>query len=114
MKRLTVRSRSLVLVVALAVVAATGTVYTAHAASPEAGAGAIHAVAYHAAAASDTPCTINYQNTTCQSTNPAVTVNNYSPGTSPPVVYVSDVAWGDGQQLNEYHRTLIRLTVTIS
>ncbi len=97
MKRLTVRSRILLLVVALAVVTAMGTVYTAHAASPEAGAGAIHAVAYHAAAASDTPCTIDYQNTTCQSTNPAVTVNNYFSGDQTGCSYGSNAYWGDGQ-----------------
>jgi hypothetical protein len=94
MKKLVTRSRTLVLVAVLAVVAAMCTVPTVHAASTTAG---IHAAASHAMAASDTPCTIDYQSTTCQSTNPAVTVNNYFTGDQSGCSYVSDVTWGDGQ-----------------
>jgi hypothetical protein len=94
MKRLITRPRSLVLVAVLAVVAAMCTASTVHAASTTAG---IRAAASHAMAASDTPCTINYQATTCQSANPTVTVDNYFTGDQTGCSYVSAVTWGDGQ-----------------
>jgi hypothetical protein len=94
MKKLVTRSRSLVLVAVLAVVAAMFTVSTVHAASTTAG---IHAAASHATAASDAPCTFDFQSTTCQSTDRAVTVNNYFTGDQTGCSYVSAVTWGDGQ-----------------
>lgn len=96
MKRLVVRSRSLVLVVALAVMAAMCTVSTAHAASPGSGAAGIRGAASHAAAASSTPCSFEPA-TTCQSTDPSVTQNVHYYGDQSGCTYVWDVSWGDGQ-----------------
>ena len=96
MKRITVRSRSLVLVVALAVMAAICTVSTAHAASPGSGAAGIRGAASHATAASSTPCSFEPA-TTCQSTDPTVTQNVHYYGDQSGCTYVWDVSWGDGQ-----------------
>lgn len=74
---------------------ATG--YSAHAASPRDGAGVIGAAACQVPFASDAPCSINYQSTTCQSTDPTVTVDNYFDGNESGCSYSSAVSWGDGQ-----------------
>ena len=85
MKKLVTRSRSLVLVAVLAVVAAMCTVSTAHAAPPGSG-----------AAASDAPC--NFQSDpTCQSTDHTVTVSTYQYGDTSACSFVWNVDWGDGQ-----------------
>jgi hypothetical protein len=93
MKRLVVRSRSLVLAVALAVLAAMCTVSTAHAASSGS-----------STAASSTPCSF-VPTLTCQSTNPAVALNIDYYGSQSGCIYVWDVDWGDGS-------TPVDLTVT--
>jgi hypothetical protein len=80
-KGLFVRSSRVVLTVVFTAVAVIATGYTTHAAP----------------STSDTPCSINYQSTTCQSTDPTVTVNNYFSGDETGCSYVSAVTWGDGQ-----------------
>jgi hypothetical protein len=97
MKKLITRTRSLVLVAALAAMAAMCTVSTANAASLGGGAVGVRGAAHQTTAASSTPCTINYLSTTCQSTNHAVTVDNYFSGDQSGCSYVSSVTWGDGQ-----------------
>jgi hypothetical protein len=102
MKRRFAKPRSLALVVALALVAAMCTVSTAYAASTTAG---IRAAPSNATDASDTPCTIDYQSTTCQSTNPAVTVYTYFSGDQNGCSYVDDVSWGDGESTGDVFYT---------
>jgi Peptidase A4 family len=97
MKKLITRTRSLALVAALAAMAAMCSVSTANAASPAGGAVGVRGAASQTTAASSTPCTINYLSTSCQSTNPAVTVDNYFSGDESSCSYVSAVTWGDGQ-----------------
>jgi len=96
MKRLFVRSRSLPLIVALAVITAMCTVSTASAASPGTGGVAvIHtAAASRSAAASSAPC--NFQAVqTCQSTDPTVTVSAYYYGDTSACTFVWNIDWGD-------------------
>jgi hypothetical protein len=102
MKRLFAKPKGLVLVAALAVVSAMCTVSTAHAASTMAG---IRAAASNSTDASDTPCTIDYQATTCQSTNSAVTVNTYFSGDQTGCSYVDHVSWGDGESTGDVFYT---------
>jgi hypothetical protein len=98
MKRLFARSRSLLLVAALAMVAATGTVSTAaHAAPADTGgaAGVRTAIASRSTAASSTPCTFGPAQS-CESTDPAVTVNTYYYGDTSGCTFTWDIGWGDG------------------
>lgn len=97
MNKLFVRSRGLLVIVALALVAAMCTASTARAASPGTGGVAvIHAAAAsRSAAASSAPC--NFQATQmCTSTDPTVTVSAYYYGNSSACTFVWNVDWGDG------------------
>jgi hypothetical protein len=96
MNGLFARSRSLLLVVALAVIAAMCIVSTAHAASPSAGAGGIRAGASHATVSSGTPCSF-VPALRCQSTDPTVALNIYYYGDTSACTFVWDVSWGDGK-----------------
>ena len=95
MKRRITRPRSLVLVVALAVIAAMCTVSTAHAASPGGGAGGLHPTSSHATAASDTPCSF-VPSLTCQSTDRTIALNIDYYGEQSGCTYAWHVDWGDG------------------
>jgi hypothetical protein len=88
MKRLITRSRSLVLVVALAMIAAICTVSTAQAAPAS-------AATPHVTAASSTPCSF-VPALTCESTGAQVALNIDYYGEQSSCTYVWDVAWGDG------------------
>src|SRR5579859_5472171 len=96
MTRLFAKSRRLLVVVALAVVTAISTVSTAHAASPEAGARANGGAVLNATSASSTPCSF-LPALTCQSTNPAVTLNIYYSGDTSDCTFAWEVLWGDGR-----------------
>ena len=95
MKRLFVRPKSLTLIVALAAVAAMCTVSAAYAASPGGGGARMRAMASRATSASSTPCSFTPA-TTCQSTDPTVTLNIYYYGDTSACTFIWDVAWGDG------------------
>lgn len=98
-KRVFARPRSLLLVLALAVVAALCTVSTARAASP-AGSAGNGTTASAKMAASDAPC--NFQgDQTCQSTDPAVTVSTYQTGDTSSCTFVWNIDWGDGQSTTD-------------
>jgi hypothetical protein len=92
MKRVVARSRSLLLVVALTALAAVSSVPVAHAASTTA---EIGAVASRAKAVSDSPCSF-IPAQTCQSTNPAVTLNIDYTGDTSACTFTWGVEWGDG------------------
>lgn len=96
MRKLFVRSRSLLLVFALAGLAAMCTVAAAYAATPGGGRAGMRAVDSQSAAASNTPCTFNPA-ATCQSTDPTVALNIYYSGDVSACTFVWDVSWGDGQ-----------------
>jgi hypothetical protein len=92
MKRLIIRSRSLLLVLALMVTAGASTSYTAHAVSTAAGIGA---AAPRGTAASDSPCTF-IPAQTCQSTDPTVTLDIDYTGNTSDCTFTWGVEWGDG------------------
>ena len=89
MKRLIARSRSLVLVVALAVVAAMCTVSTANAASSA-------SAAPHDPAASSTQCNFMESLTTCKSTDSTVSYTDNAHGDTSHCTFVFHLTWGDG------------------
>jgi hypothetical protein len=97
MNRLFARSRGLLLVAALAMVTATGTVSTAHAASGGTGgaAGVRTASASRSTAASATPCTFG-PDQSCESTDPTITVNTDYTGNTSGCTFNWAIAWGDG------------------
>jgi hypothetical protein len=93
MKKLLARSRGPLAIVALAAAAAMCIVPAAHAAA-------------HSTAASSAPCNLRYTISSCQSTDPTVTVSTYASGGSGGTVdciFVWDFNWGDG---NTTHATL--------
>jgi hypothetical protein len=97
-KRL-VRSRGLLVIVALAVVAAMCTAATARAASSSPGARSAAGARTANTAASSAPCDLRHTISKCQSTNPTVTVSTLASGGSGGIVYctfVWDFSWGDG------------------
>jgi hypothetical protein len=89
MKRLITRPRSLLLAVALAVVAALCTVSTAGAASSA-------SADPRAPAASSAQCNFVRSLKTCESTDPTVAYYDSPTGDIPDCTFVFDVAWGDG------------------
>lgn len=95
MRRIITRPGSLLIVVALAVVAALGTGPQSHAAS-FGSAGGTSTTARHAPAASiSTPCTF-VPAQTCQSTDHTVALNIKYYGNQSGCTYVWSVYWGDG------------------
>ena len=88
MKRLINRSRSLVLVVALAVVAAMCTVSTANAASSA-------SAAPHEPAASSSQCKFMESLKTCKSTDRTVSYTDNAYGNTSDCTFVFTIAWGD-------------------
>ena len=88
MNRFVARSRTLLLAVVLAVAAVMCAVAPAHAASSV-------SATTKAPAASSARCVFNPA-TTCQSTDPTITLNIYYYGDSSSCVFVWDVNWGDG------------------
>lgn len=100
MKRLITRPRNLMLVVALAVIAATSTVGTAYATSPGGGDAGINGAAPHATSTSGTPCSF-VPALTCQSTNPTVALNIDYYGSQSGCTYVWFVSWGDGNDSSD-------------
>jgi hypothetical protein len=97
MNKILLRSRSLLVIVALAVVAATGSVSTAQAAPAGAGgvAGVHTAAVSRGTATSDTPCTFG-PGQSCASTDPTITVNTYYYGDTSACTFSWDIDWGDG------------------
>lgn len=100
MKKIFARSRGLLVIVALVMIAAMSGVPTARAASPAGAAGGISAAPHSQAApgASASPsgqCTF-VGVSTCQSTDPTVAVSTDQTGNSDLCTFVWDVNWGDG------------------
>jgi hypothetical protein len=89
MEKIITRSRSLLLVVALAVVAAMCTIPTAHAASSS-------SVAPRGPAASGKPCNFVLSLQTCESTDSTVAYYDSPTGNILNCTFVFDVTWGDG------------------
>ena len=88
MKRLITRSRSLVLVAALAVVAAMCTVSTANAASSA-------SAAPHEPAVSSAQCNFAETVETCESTDPTVAYYDNAHGDTSDCTFVFNLTWGD-------------------
>jgi hypothetical protein len=101
MRKISARSRGLLVIVALATITAMCTVSTARAASSPAGAGGMSTAASHGpssftvSAAPSGQCTfVNVS--TCQSTDPTVALNVYYSGDTSDCTFTDDVSWGDG------------------
>jgi hypothetical protein len=95
MKRFITRSKGLLLVAALAVLAALCTGYPAHAAASS-GTGRVSAAASSNAAASSTPCNLTHSTGLCQSTDPTVSVSTLATGTVSDCTFSWTFNWGDG------------------
>lgn len=80
------RSRSLLVIVALVMIAAMSTVSTARAAEVRTG----------DRAASSAPCDLKYTVPKCQSTDHTVTLSTYAYGNTSDCTFSWDLSWGDG------------------
>ena len=89
MKMIFGRSRSLLVIVALMMIAGMSTVSTARAASSPPGTNA-------ARAASSAQCNLRHTISTCQSTDPTVTLSTEATGNTSSCTFVWDLSWGDG------------------
>ena len=101
MGKLFARSRALLAIVALSVIAATCSVSTAYAVPSSAGAATASIAASHGLVASAADASSSGQCTfvsgpTCQSTNPTVTVSITYHGTVSDCFFAWNVDWGDG------------------
>lgn len=98
MNQLFARSKDLLAIVALVVVAVMCAAATAHAASSSPGAEGMSYATSHSPAASNAPCVFNPVQT-CQSTNPNVTSRIRYYGDTSGCIFTWDVFWGDGASL---------------
>jgi hypothetical protein len=96
MNKLFVRSRGLLVVVTLALVASMFTASTARAASSSPSAGSAAGARTADTAASSAPCDLKYTVPKCQSTDPTVTLSTYAYGNNSDCTFVWDLNWGDG------------------
>lgn len=94
MKRIFTRSKGLLLIIALAVVAAMWITVPAYAAS-SASAGRMSTATGHSAS-SAAPCDFTLSLKTCESTDPKVTYTSNATGDTSHCTFVFKVTWGDG------------------
>jgi hypothetical protein len=107
-RRVFARPRSLLLALALAVVATLCTVSTARAASSAPGVGNAaggRIAASSSAAVSDQPCNFVYSIKTCESTDPTVSMSGYYYGDTSACTFVWNIYWGDGASSTDIMQT---------